>query len=246
MLTSAGREFLKDARQLLKNVALVEEHTRQRAAGTLGRLNVGVNSVIVTPQRFAQHLRAFQRRNPHIEITVHDHHSFQQLEKLVSGELDCGFLRPPPELPPSIVTHRIKREAMCIALPAHHRLARQSRIEWKDLARESFVLLPPEIARSFYDDFLARCRATGFEPKVAQYASHAATQMWLISAGLGIAPMPVMSDIVKRSGIAFRALPPDAPVYEMVMAWRRDDPSPVLRHFVKFVMSVEDGKRATA
>jgi DNA-binding transcriptional LysR family regulator len=131
---------------------------------------------------------------------------------------------------------------MRIALPAHHRLARLKRIEWRDLAGEAFVLLPPDIARGFYDDFLVRCRAAGFELKVAQYATHYATQMWLISAGLGIAPMPAQSDIVNRSGITFRALPADAPVYEMALAWRRDDSSPVLQHFVKFVTAWETAR----
>ena len=69
---------------------------------------------------------------------------------------------------------------------------------------------------------------------MGQYTLNVATQVWLVSAGLGIAPMPNTPDIPSHAGVAFVDLPPDAPLGETVMAWRTSDRAPALERFVHF------------
>jgi DNA-binding transcriptional LysR family regulator len=64
-----------------------------------------------------------------------------------------------------------------------------------------------------------------------QYANDVQTKMWLISAGFGIAPTTATLREVRRPGLVFRPLPPGLPPVRTVLAWRREDPSPVLAHF---------------
>lgn len=235
ILTLAGRDFLADTRLVLDGISRLEQKTQLRSEGILGRVSIGVNTAIVTPHFFASMLSGFQRRNPGIKFSLVDYHSVKQIEALLSGEIDIGLLRPPSQMPALIQSHRMKLEAMRVAVPTDHVLAKKKKIAWTDLADEQLILIQPEIVRNFYDEFYVRCRKAGFEPRVQQYVSTLATQLWLISAGLGIAPMPITPEIEKRSGVTFVELPADSPVYETVMAWRKDDQSPVLQRFVQFV-----------
>ena len=235
MLTQSGKDFMADARNVLDSVVQLERKAKLRSEGHLGRLTIGVNMAIISPHFFAAILRRFRHRHPEIDIALSDYLSVRQIEGLMTGEIDAGFLRLPSQIPDLLETHLIKRETMRLAVPAGHPLAKKAKVAWIDLQNESFILIKPDASRTFYDGLFFKCRTAGFEPKVQHYTNNLSTQLWMVSAGLGVAPLPTTPTIIKRSGVVFVTLPPDATVYETVMAWRRDDLSPVLQRFVQFV-----------
>lgn len=233
-LTQAGKDFLEDARQVLASVEHLQENARLRSEGKLGRLSVSVISSMATPD-FAAMLRTFQKENPLIELSLGDRPSHSQLEALISGTLDVGFLRPPSGSPEGLESFRLKKESMRVAVPTSHPLSQKKRLSWSDLKNEPLVLVEPELAPHHYDEFFARCRSAGVEPRIQQYTVNVATQLWLSSAGLGIAPMVIAPDLASRDGVRFLELPTDAPVYETAMVYRKGDRSPGLLRFVQFV-----------
>lgn len=235
MLTQSGKDFMVDARNVLDSVAQLERKAMLRSEGHLGRLAIGVNMAIISPHFFSSILRRFRRSHPEIDITLSDYLSVRQIEGLLSGELDAGFLRLPSQIPDLIDTHLIKRETMRLAVPAGHALARKQKVSWSDLKGEPFILIKPDASRTYYDGLYFKCRTAGFEPTVGQYTNNLSTQLWMVSAGLGVAPLPTTPNLLKRSGVAFVMLPADATVYETVMAWRRGDLSPALQRFVQFI-----------
>ncbi len=235
MLTQSGKDFMADARNVMDSVAQLERRTKLRSEGHVGRVAIGVNMAIISPHFFSTILRRFRYKHPEIDILLSDYLSVRQIEGLLSGEIDVGFLRLPSQIPELLETHLIKRETMRLAVPSGHPLARKQKIAWSDLANERFILIKPDSSRTYYDGLFFKCRTAGFEPKIEHYTNNMSTQIWLVSAGLGVAPLPTTPNILKRSGVTFISLPPDAPVYETVMAWRRDDLSPVLQRFVEFV-----------
>lgn len=241
ILTAAGRDFLVDARSILDSVSRVERNSGMRAEGRLGNIIVGVNTTLVTPHAFAAMLREFQHANAGIQFSLVDNPSIKQMEALLSGAIDVGFLRPPFQAPSILALHKLERAAMRLAVPLGHKLSRKTKLQWSDLANESFIFVHPTIAGNFYEEFNANCRAAGFEPKVRQYVDNLWTQLWLISAGMGIAPTPVAPETVV--GIASLSLPRGAPVYEVAMMWRKEDISPTIQKFVSFV---RDRKVGTA
>lgn len=235
MLTQSGKDFMADARNVLDSVAQLERRTKMRSQGHLGRVAIGVNMAIISPHFFSTILRRFRAKHPEIDMSLSDYLSVRQIEGLMSGEIDVGFLRLPSQIPKLLDTHLIKRETMRMAVPTGHPLARKPKITWAELANERFILITPDSSRTFYDGLFFKCRTAGFEPKIGHYTNNLSTQLWMVSAGLGVAPLPTTPTILKRSGVTFVSLPADAPVYETVMAWRRDDHSPVLQRFVDFV-----------
>src|SRR5206468_18281 len=75
-----------------------------------------------------------------------------------------------------------------LAPAAGHRLARARRIHWTDFDEEPLVLIHPNLQHAYYDPFFAECEKAGAKPTVGQYTNDVQSKMWLISAGLGIAP----------------------------------------------------------
>jgi DNA-binding transcriptional LysR family regulator len=175
-------------------------------------------------------LRRFRQAYPGVQLSLFDLTSTEQLRRLHDQELDAGLLRPPITFP-ELEYQFVGESRQVLALPAGHPLASKRRLHWKDFDKQELVLIHPNAQHGYYDAFLAACAKAGAEPRPVQYANDIQTKMWLISAGFGIAPTTVSMGEVKRPGLVFRALPPGLPPVQMVLAWRKEDDSPVLKHF---------------
>ncbi|HWH70294.1 MAG TPA: LysR substrate-binding domain-containing protein [Candidatus Sulfotelmatobacter sp.] len=228
-LTHAGRVFLDEARTVLAASLHAEQRAREAQHGLAGTLRVGVIAPMANAW-LAGILRRFRHAFPGVQLSLFDLTSTEQLRRLRDHELDAGLLRPPIAFPE--LDFRFTGESrQVLALPAGHPLAKKSPLEWQDFHDQELVLMTPNAQHGFYDAFLAACAKAGAKPRPVQYANDIQTKMWLISAGFGIAPTTASLSEVKRPGLVFRPLPPGLPPVQTVLAWRRDDHSPVLAHF---------------
>lgn len=228
-LTAAGRVFLEEARAVLAASARAEQRAKDAGRGLAGTLRLGLIAP-VTNAWLAGLLRQFRQRFPGVQLSLFDLTSTEAIRRLRARELDAGLLRPPvsaPELDFQVVWE----SRQMLALPGEHRLARKRRLEWRDFHQEDMVLIQPQLQHGFYDAFFNACAKAGAEPRVAQYANDVQTKLWLVSAGFGLTVAMATLAEVKRPGLLFRPLPPGLPPVQAVMAWRRDDASPVLAHF---------------
>jgi DNA-binding transcriptional LysR family regulator len=228
-LTHAGRVFLEEARGVLAASLQAEQRAREAGQGLAGTLRVGLIAPMANAW-LAGTLRNFQRQFPQVQLSLFELTSAEQLRRLGAYNLDAGLLRPPIGLP-ELEFRFVWESRQVLALPAGHRLAKEPRVEWTDFDGENLVLIHPTAQHGFYDAFFAQCAKAGAKPRPAQYAHDIQTKMWLISAGFGIAPTTATIAEVKRPGLVFRSLPPGLPPVQAVLAWRRDDSSPVLAHF---------------
>jgi len=229
-LTHAGRVFLDEARIVLSAASQAEHRARKAGQGLVGTLRVGVISPVANAW-LAGILRGFHQRFPGVQLSLFDLTSPEQLQRLRSGELDAGLLRPPVGFPE--LDHKFVEESwQVLAAPAGHRLARKARVKWSDFDGEGLVMLHPTLQHGYYDAFLAACARAGAKPLPVQYANDIQTKLWLISAGFGVAPTTATFAQVKRPGLIYRSLPPGLPRVRTVLVWRRHDDSPALANFL--------------
>ena len=228
-LTQAGRVFLDEARSVLAATAQAEQRAREAEHGLTGILRVGIIAPLANAW-LADILRRFRRSYPSVQLALFDLTSTEQLRRLRANELDAGLLRPPVSFP-ELEYQFIGESVQVLALPSGHPLVEKRTLAWSDFDKQDLVLIHPDAQHGFYDAFFAQCSKAGAKPNAAQYAHDVQTKLWLISAGFGIAPTTATVQEVKRPGLVFRPLPPGLPPVRTVLAWHRDDNSPVLKQF---------------
>ena len=234
-LTEAGTVFLEAARRTLAQIELAVDAAGRVGRGLSGRLTVGfASSVVFTP--LLQAFRAYGARYPDVEFQLREMHSGAQLEALRAGTIDVGFLRESPS-DGDLEVETVIREPFVTLLPVRHRLAAQARVTPRQLANESFILFPREIAPTLYDQIAAVCREGDFSPRVKHEALEWHTVTGLVGAGMGVAIAPAGLARLRWRGVAYRPLKPLA-VWSSITMCRRREPSPgVLESFVGMLRS---------
>lgn len=234
-LTEAGQAFLARVRVILATAGDAVTEAQRVARGELGRVAIGFMSAAMLDQ-FPAILRGFRRGFPDAEVQLSQMPSNEQLKAVASGHIDVGFVDISHRTPTVMVGDtavRVERawsEALLVALPPDHRLARRRAVALADLATEPFVTLPRQPATGFYDQIIGLCQAAGFSPIVRQEASQLPAMLTLVAAGLGVAIVPCCVCPQWRGQIAFRPLAEPASI-DVTMIWRADDASPVLAAF---------------
>jgi DNA-binding transcriptional LysR family regulator len=230
-LTRAGEAFLRESRQILARLEAAGRLARRVSRGEVGELAVGFVSSAdynVLPPL----LREFRQRAPDVRLTLHESTTDRQLEALVQGRLDVGFVLPPVE-DPRIAYRALHREPLLAALPSRHALARRrGPVPVARLADQPFILFPRELAPGLYDDIVSFCRSAGFSPRVEQEAVQMQTILSLVSADMGVALIPASLVHLGRTGVTYKPLREAAPQTEIGVAWRRDDSLATLHLFL--------------
>lgn len=228
-MTAAGETLLVRARPLLVGLDDAADATRRAARGEIGRLSIGF-FIGATYRLLPDALRVFRAQAPQVEVVFHEMRITAVPAAIASGLIDVGFLRP-PVCDPLIATEVLLREPFVAALPEGHPLAQRRRLRLIDLANERFVMFTPGPS-VLYSQILAACNQAGFTPQVSYEAQHPETLLGLVRSGAGIAL--VASSIERRGdpGIAFRRVTGPLPLAEIAVAWRSNDPSPLVRTFL--------------
>jgi DNA-binding transcriptional LysR family regulator len=241
-LTAAGRVFLLEARKMLAQAEQAVRAAQRAARGEIGQLAVGFVSSAVYG-RVPSIFRLMRTRYPDVSLFLQDLTSEEQVEAMKKNEIDIGLIRPPVPAAESLAMRIIWREPLMAALPVGNPLSSKKEIAVEELAQESFIQIPRQVAPGFYDQFIRICTQAGFSPKIVQEARTTPTIVSLIAGGMGVSLLPASLQSLQRAGVVYRPLRAPAPTTDMAVIWRHDDPSPTLRSFLEIVWEVaERGK----
>lgn len=236
-LTPAGAALLPEARRILQQTNALPDLARRAASGESGLLSLSFVSTAdysVLPPL----LREFRERYPMVQIDLREATTDVQLEDLVQGRIDAGLLIPP--LPDKARVEldylTVLSEPLILAAPAGLKaLHAKKAVALKALSDLPLIIFPRRIAPAFHDAILACFREAGLTPRIGQEAIQMQTIVGLVSAGMGIALVPQSVSNLKRSGVEYRPLIDKTLSVETGLAWRRDNPSPVLRTFLELL-----------
>jgi DNA-binding transcriptional LysR family regulator len=260
-LTPAGSALLPEARRLLAEAALLPELARRAASGEAGRLALA----FITSADYSvlpPFLRRYSERYPGVQLSLQEATSDVQVDELLRGRIDAGLLIPPlPDRARAELDYmKVLDEPLILcapaglALPAAPRApARGARaraaadaadprgphlgapVRLQDLPHLPLIIFPREISPALHDAILSCFRAAGITPAIGQQAIQMQTIVSLVSAGMGLALVPQSVSNLMRPGVEYRALADATPLVETGIAWRRDNPSPVLKGFLELL-----------
>jgi len=139
-LTDAGQLFLGEARALLERYEQAVTSARQAAAGQAGSLDVGfVGPAIYSVLHSVA--RAYLKSFPNVNLVLHELNSAEQLDRIIAGTLDVGFVRLPVR-DKRVLTMQLISEPIIIVLPEGHPEAARDVVNLAALADEPFVMVP--------------------------------------------------------------------------------------------------------
>ncbi len=246
-LTRVGETLLPGIRS-----ALVQVEQSVRAAREVGGLEP--NQLKVSFPEYVNHipaasiLQGFKERAPGVNLVEHEvptlQHTRQQVAGIVGGSLDAGFvLTPVGEA--ALEKEHVMTVGLVAALPANHPLAARRQVPMRELRDQTLILFSSRLDPDSYDYVMSCCNEAGFNPRVIQRTDtqiySRATTYRQVAAGTGIAIVAAPPDPPpENSGVVFRPLVDPEPELELVVAWRRDNPSPNLTAFLNSVYDFID------
>ncbi len=236
-LTAAGAAFVPVAQRALELLELGGERARESARGQLGQLRLGfvaTAAIDVLPRVLTLH----RARRPQVSVILSECATAEQMQLLLTGDLDVGFGRDMPAIE-GLRVDVIRTEAIRVAVPDAHPLARLTTIRPSDLAGQPIVRLPPGMSRRA-DLLLAQVSASAMtdspDPADVQQARQYMTLLALIAAGMGIALVPQPVTELRQDGVRYVPLEHADATSALTLASRTDDRSPAICDFRELIL----------
>jgi LysR family hca operon transcriptional activator len=231
-LTNAGRIYLREARDILGRLGHASRLAKQAADGRAGELSVG--TFPAADVRILPALRPLvAARLPHLRLTLHSKYALDPAAGLRSGTLDVAFMRGP--LDADGLEHlELLREEIVVMLPAHHALARRTRIPVALLHDLPCITMDRSLAPALHDAIAALYRQARIRMHAVSSADNVLGHLQLVQEGLGFALLPDSMASLLPPGVVVKPLHfTPAPTVSIVVAWKTGNHSPLVRAFVE-------------
>jgi len=184
VLTADGRAVLPKIEKLC-----AAHHALMQTVEGLKDMDSGLVKIAtfssVSAQWLPRILKSFGELYPNIEFEVVTGDFYDQIEGwIVSGAVDCGFLRLPPVK--HLQTYALHRDELQVIVPCDHPYADRDPFPMSALAEEPFIQLEEG------DDYeiMAAFDEMGIRPNVKYIAREDRTILAMVSEGLGISLLP--------------------------------------------------------
>jgi DNA-binding transcriptional LysR family regulator len=204
-LTDAGKVLDEAARRILREVEAALEATRRAEAGEVGVLRVGFGPTLML-STLAHVVRAYRMRYPGVRLDLRELATAEQVEALLRGDLDVGFVRG-AETDPRLHAELFAKEPLLIVVNRDHPCAGATRVPLSRLAGEPWVLFPRAIAPQLHEQVMRLCREAGFTPNVVQESREVYTTVGLVGAGVGVTIVPQAVQGMSWEGVAYKLIP---------------------------------------
>jgi DNA-binding transcriptional LysR family regulator len=235
-LTDAGRLLLDEAKATLDQAARARLVATRAQLGEVGELRIGLFASAPLSAAISDAISAFRRAYPDVTLTLREAPSPEQIDALLRGRLDFGFLRSPnpPQLPGGLTSLEVVREPLCVVLPLEHHLAAESGpVPIGALAGESFVFFSRAIGSTLNDQLQSLCLGVGFVPRITQEATTNSMILGLVAAGLGISVLPAALCWLRPDRIRVRPLDASGAMTASWLNWRQDRIGPLTSRFIE-------------
>ncbi len=228
-LTEAGQRFYLDTGTVFAAFEQAKRNALAAARGAAGELSVGFmmsTAYSVTPAITRRYAAQF----PQVSLKLTETLPLDLAQDISSGNKDVAIMYRPQDCS-GLETVTLFREEMTVVLPPGHRLLEQALIDPRELAGETFIIVPRRIAPALHDMIFNYCLQHGVTPNIGLEINMQQTIVNLVGEGLGIAIVPRSMCNMRLATTTFKPLR-DAPVIEVVAVWKADNHNPCIATFI--------------
>lgn len=230
-LTPAGELFQVYAREVLHAAAAAGRRFRHSLATADRPLTIGATAAAWSAG-FGTAVSRFRRQHRQSRLAVEHMGTADQIESLLSGKIDAGFVLPPVSHK-SLVSVPFTSTRMRLAIAETHPLADSRKpVSLEAFSAETFILHERSEDPGMYECILRCCTQAGFKPKV-RVKKRNEHCMALVTTGAGVHFSVASPGCLQSSGVKLLRLAGGAPRLEIALVWRRDDTSPLLHQFLE-------------
>jgi len=229
-LTPAGIVLRDHAKQILRDAESAEQLSRMAIRGEAGMLRVGFG-IASLASGLPELILSFRRRYPQAHITMRDMSTPNQIESLLRGEIDAGFVRL-PVLDDRVDWAPVLEERLVVAYNPKGGYRPVAGLP--SLSAAPFVVPSRATSVSLYDHIVRTCRAAGFAPRIVQEANELFTVLNLVRAGLGVSLVPSSARLMRVPQLRLAETRIEEAKWSIGVAWKREEPvAPLISRFVK-------------
>jgi DNA-binding transcriptional LysR family regulator len=224
-LTPAGTMFYKEARRIVRDVDVAFEAVRGATSGELGRLRLGVGMSTVL-SLVPRALLKFRESSSGVGIEIADMPTLSQVEAIIAGRLDVGFVRLPVKHP-LVSVRKVLTERLTIATAEKF----TGPLTMKSIQDQPFILIDRGVSATYHDHCISLCDRSGFTPRIVYEPNDTFTILNLVSAGIGVSLVPRAARAMHVSGVKFAPVHSSYAEWDIGMAWNKKLESEIIRKF---------------
>ena len=237
-LTPAGTIFLKEAKAILVRMDTAIGRTRDASTGLVGSLRIGYTKGYEHSD-LSSKLRKFHRAYPNILMTCFRCDTDQLAAGLLNDDYDIIFTWDSTNLSQEskIETRLIERVQLVVAVYGSHPFAQRPFLHRAELKNETILFMTPSSTGESYGDsyFMQLYQRAGYQPNILIRSNDAESLLMMVAAeeGLSILPDYYRTNLNRSDNLVFIPLVGDEETEDILAAWRKDDPSLPLQHFLE-------------
>jgi LysR family hca operon transcriptional activator len=237
-LTKAGKVFLDHARLALTQVDAAIEAARRAATPAKQKFALG----FLTGQEMKWLPRAMavlQDKLREVDVTVSSDYSPDLAEAVAKGKIDLAFFRAEPGF--DLAYQTVSKEPLVVLMPSDHPLASQKEIDPKNLEGESFIAMANKarVLRSVIDEYLSQKKV---KLVATQGVDNPAMVMSLVASTRALALIPKYLENLMPWSVVSRPLAGEPPTIDLMIGYRKNDASPVLKFFLDHMNDITELK----
>jgi DNA-binding transcriptional LysR family regulator len=203
-LTRAGTVFLDEAKDILARTKSAQRTVQVVARDEGEVLRIGALDSAAAGF-LPDVLYAFRQDHGRVRIQLEEATTSRQLQGLMTGRLDIGFLRP-PVMEPDLHWEYLIREKLLVALPESHAPQDQDEIGMHEILNEPLILPPKRTRPCTFGLVMRFLDAVGAQPNIVQEATEKQTIIAMVAAGMGVALVPEWVAMLRVRGVVYKPL----------------------------------------
>ncbi|MCL6477577.1 MAG: LysR family transcriptional regulator [Peptococcaceae bacterium] len=249
-LTAVGELLLEESKALLARYEEALQKIRLAASGLTGSLKIGFLEAPV--KKFLAPLAVhFNRVNPNIQLHLFSFDITGALNHaLKHNEVDIGFtlsidLTKGFSNGAGLNWQTLYSDVFSAVVRHDHPLAGKSIINLTDLAHEPLIMLARDQFPEGFNFTLELFESRGISPNIVKKTSRIDTVLLMVEMGLGIAVLPRHTQIYANPTVRFIDLAGDDSRFDVIIAWKKNNPNPAILPFIKEVETALFNKDAS-
>ena len=239
VLTDAGQQFATRAREILTKAEEAAEEARRIATGEEGCLRVGLLESASWAGQLPQAIRQFSRVYPNIRLDMVPLGSVDQIEAVMSGDLDAGFVyRQDNLVEEALSVVQLRQDNVVLSASTDLVFDTDGPLSLEDIDGLPIVSFPRHVAPAYHDRLFRALSDIGFHPTIVQEGENEATMLSLVAAGVGCAFVNSANVHRAPESVQFRPVQGLSVPIDFLFITRRH-PSPLTQRLAKTIEFID-------